>query len=97
MQELKSRERAEFQASIPAPKAEILDLFEHLENGEPCDNTLRQTLEFIQARSLQEPEMIAWLEQHGGFCDCEVILNVEDTWNQMVEEEWRLRESEKEE
>jgi hypothetical protein len=96
-QELKTKARTEFEASIPAPKADILDLFYYLENGEPCDNTLRQTVEFIRERGLPEAEMVAWLEQHSGFCDCEVLFNVEDDWNQMVEEEWRRRNSDQEE
>lgn len=41
-----------------------------------CDNTLRHTREFLKSRSLPEGRAVAWLEAHGGFCDCEVLLNV---------------------
>ena len=87
-QELKANECAEFEAPLPAPKADIRDLFDHLDTGDPCNNTLRGALEFIRARGLPEGEVVAWLERHGGHCDCEVIANVEDAWNQMVDEEW---------
>ena len=86
---LKEKEHADFLAALPAPKSDIRDLFDYLDSDEPCDNTLRRAVVFINERSLPEERVKSWLEEHGGYCDCEVIFNVEDVWNQMVEEEWR--------
>ena len=85
---LKGKERAQFIASLPASRADIRDLFDYLDStDEPCGHSLNQTLEFLRDRGLPEEKIVAWLEEHGGYCDCEVISNVEDAWNQMVEEE----------
>ncbi|MCM3869800.1 MAG: DUF2695 domain-containing protein [Pyrinomonadaceae bacterium] len=90
LRDLKGRERAQFIASIPASKAEIRDLFDYLDRAdEPCDHSLNHSIGFIRHRGLPEEKVVAWLEEHGGYCDCEVIFNVEDVWNQMVEEVWR--------
>ncbi len=90
VRDLREKERAHFIASLLASKSDVRDLFDYLDRAdESCDHTLKQTFEFIRERSVPEENMVAWLEEHGGFCDCEVISNVEEAWNQMVEEEWR--------
>ena len=92
LRDLKERERAQFIASLPASKSDIRDLFVSLDNtDEPCDHTLNRTREFLRERGLPEEKAVEWLEEHGGFCDCEVISNVEDEWNQKVEEEWQQK------
>ena len=88
--DLKGRERAQFITSIPASKADIRDLLDYLDSSdEPCDHSLSHTLGFIRERGLPEQKVVAWLEEYGGYCDCEVIFNVEDAWDQMIEEEWQ--------
>jgi hypothetical protein len=90
LRDLKGKERAQFIASIPASKADIRDLFDYLDSAdEPCDHSLNHTIGFIRDKGLPEEKIVAWLEEHGGYCDCEVIFNVEDVWNQMVEEVWQ--------
>jgi hypothetical protein len=87
--DLKAREIAEFEATLPASKADIKDLFAYLDTDQPCDHTLQGALKFIRTRGLPEEMMVVWLQKNGGFCDCEFIFNVEDIWNQMAEEEWQ--------
>lgn len=41
-----------------------------------CDGTLRLTEEFIDENGLDKESTIEWLQDHGGFCDCEVLLNI---------------------
>lgn len=41
-----------------------------------CDNTLRAAREWAAAAGLDWDELRAGLEGRGGFCDCEVLLNV---------------------
>ena len=90
LHDLREKERAQFIASLPAPKTDIRDLFEYLDSADgPCDHSLKQTLGFLRGRGLLEQEVVPWLQEHGGYCDCEVIFNVEDAWNQMVEEQWQ--------
>ena len=88
--ELKRKEQAEFEALLPASKDDLRALFEYVGNSEEaCDHTLKDSLTFIRDRGLPKTKVMAWLEKHGGHCDCEVISNVEDKWLQMVEDDGR--------
>jgi hypothetical protein len=50
--------------------------FEH----QPCDHSLRITREFLVAQGLDPDKITPWLGEYGGFCDCEVLANVEEHW-----------------
>jgi len=85
LQYLKSEERLAFKESLPTSESEIDALFEYLEeNLDECDESLDLTSAFIAERSLPKQEIIGWLNENGGFCDCEVLANVEDKWEQMM-------------
>ena len=45
-----------------------------------CDHTLRHTCAFLKAKGLSESTVVLWLGTYGGFCDCEVLGNVEAAW-----------------
>lgn len=51
------------------------DLYEALDR-DGCDRTVRHTRAFLEARRLPVRRMLAWLRREGGYCDCEVYLNV---------------------
>jgi len=78
----KEQERQRLLASVPIPLTELHKLFDHLDRKDApaCDHTLRDTLTFLRSRGLEEPAIVAWLNEHGGFCDCEVLANVENTF-----------------
>lgn len=42
-----------------------------------CDNTLRAAQAWAEARGFDWRSLRAALESHHGYCDCEVLLNVE--------------------
>ena len=52
-------------------------LGERLEHGQ-CDNTMRFATEFLLESDECDDceEALEWLAERGGFCDCEVLLNV---------------------
>jgi hypothetical protein len=79
---LRERERETILSSLPIPLVTLKELFSYLETKEGeygCDNTLRATLEFIENENLPKDSLINWLNEHGGYCDCEVLANVEET------------------
>ena len=43
---------------------------------------LERVFQFLQANGLREATIIPWLGEHGGYCDCEVLANVEEEWSQ---------------
>lgn len=53
---------------------------------EGCDNTLRMTMQWLYAHGRPVEDDLAWLADHGGYCDCEVLLNAmpddDDEWNE---------------
>jgi hypothetical protein len=78
----KAREKQDLVASLPMPRATLRALFDHLdaafdENGAVCDHTLRHTRAFLATHGVEEARALPWLAHHGGFCDCEVLNNVE--------------------
>ena len=46
-----------------------------------CDNTLLFTKLWLARRGHDVSTVVAWLQRHGGYCDCEVLLNVEHKVN----------------
>ncbi|MBA3693585.1 MAG: DUF2695 domain-containing protein [Acidobacteria bacterium] len=46
-----------------------------------CKDKLSFTLEFIEKNNLPKDDLIDWLENNGGYCDCEVLANVEEKIN----------------
>jgi hypothetical protein len=68
-------------ASFPLSEAALQQMFEMLGERlakEDCDNTLRLTSAWLDARGYEEGPVLAWMKEHGGTCDCEVLFNVEE-------------------
>lgn len=47
-----------------------------------CDHTLRFTQQWLTEHGENPESAIAWLKNHGGLCDCEVVANAYDHWEQ---------------
>lgn len=82
----KQRERQKLIDSIPMPQQDLRDLFDYFdrEDPPPCDHTLRETVEFLRKRGLDVQRIVPWLREYGGYCDCEVIFNVDDKFGEIV-------------
>jgi hypothetical protein len=80
----KAEEQAKLIASIPIPHNDLRNLFDCLDEAGECDHTLRATIQFLRDRNLDVDGTVAWLGEHGGFCDCEVLSNVEDTFADII-------------
>lgn len=82
----REQERQKLSASTPMPPKDLRELFDHLDQeiGSGCDHTLRLTTEFLQKRGLDVDRVLPWLREHGGYCDCEVLANVEDTFGNIT-------------
>ena len=65
---------------LPAPlgvlRALVAELTQKTRGGTCCSNDLTETRQLARARGLAWKPLVHWLELHGGFCDCEVVLNV---------------------
>jgi len=78
---MREQKRGKVRASLPPPVSELKKLFDFLDeriSNAECDETLRLTREFIRQNAMDETRIVSWLEESGGYCDCEVLANVED-------------------
>lgn len=60
-------------------KEYFMSLFDYLDNRlEDCDHHMTLTMAFLNENGIENVgEVLAWLREKGGYCDCEV-LNVEE-------------------
>ncbi len=82
-----SREQAEAEVQMPVAKSVLKELFDHLDEklkDRGCDHTLLHSLAFIRHHELPEDSFLTWLGKYGGYCDCEVLANVEGKWGEIV-------------
>ena len=80
-QALRQAERERFRSTLPVAPELLRALFDFIDQqlGErECDNSLKFAMLFISQRGLEPGNVIPWLESLGGFCDCEVLANVEE-------------------
>jgi hypothetical protein len=78
---LKEKEKADFNKSLPMDKETFNELFDYLDErlGEGCDHTMNMTLDFLKEKEVKNiDQVVEWLNDKGGYCDCEVLANVEE-------------------
>ena len=87
--ELKKRwKKAEKDAAryaFPLPDDKLEALFDAVEmaiEDAGCDLSLRATNEWLSANGVDIGAVMVWLENNGGFCDCEVVANARDHWEE---------------
>jgi hypothetical protein len=68
-------------AALPLPVAELKAMFDMLDAELPaqgCDHSRRLTQAWLAGRGHDVERVFKWLDTHGGFCDCEILANVEE-------------------
>ncbi|GAB3366918.1 DUF2695 domain-containing protein [Lysobacter rhizosphaerae] len=82
VREIAQQQRAEAIASMPISQDQLAGLFDYLDSAlsAGCDHSLKLTRHFLQANGLPEATIVPWLGQYGGYCDCEILANVEQEW-----------------
>ena len=79
--EWRERERQAFLAHLPMPVSELRAMFDMLDIELPrkgCDRSRRITQAWLTSRGHDPEPVFAWLDTQGGFCDCEILANVEE-------------------
>jgi hypothetical protein len=71
---------------MPISLSHLGQLFDHLdlklEDG--CDHTPKITTAFLIGKNLSPEIILPWLQDQGGFCDCEILANVEEGWESEI-------------
>jgi Protein of unknown function (DUF2695) len=81
LRQLKAKEKENFDNSLPMEKEIFQELFDHLDEklGDECDHSLTMTTEFLKEKGIENiDKVVGWLNDNGGYCDCEVLMNVEE-------------------
>jgi hypothetical protein len=79
LKQWKHAERGDLVAGMPLSPEQLHRLLDYLDaNLKACDHTTKLTAIFLQSEQLEKEKVLWWLGEHGGFCDCEVLANVED-------------------
>jgi len=84
--ELAERERQEFLQSLPVDPEIIIELFDHLDlelGAHGCDHNYSITKAFLASKQIQNDEIFEWFREHGGYCDCEILYNIEDRFENL--------------
>lgn len=80
----KQVKRGQYDKIVPeTPDNKLLeDRLDYLDENLPtkgCNNDLSMTISFLKEHSVKNIDnVIAWLQSKGGYCDCEVLANVEE-------------------
>jgi hypothetical protein len=80
-----AQQRILARAAFPLPDDQLQRLFDYVDaqlDLEPCDHTLRSTLGWLDDHGHSPTRTVDWLREHGGYCDCEVVANASDHWDQ---------------
>jgi len=83
LRRLREQQRVEARTALPLPDDQLRAMFAWLDRELPsrgCHHTRRLTQEFLEQRGLSTEAVLSWLDDNGGFCDCEVLANVEERW-----------------
>ena len=86
-QQAKTAETAQFLASLPASINQFKALFDYLDDKlleQGCDDTLQYTKQFATETQVPYEALREWLATEGGYCDCEVLANVEEKFEGLM-------------
>src|SRR5262245_446802 len=81
----RGEERAKARALLPLPDADMKALFDMLDQSlleKECDHSRSLTEDWLRREGHPVARVLQWLDEHGGFCDCEVLGNAEQAWRE---------------
>jgi predicted transcriptional regulator len=82
---LQKKTDEEFENSLPMSRDNFKKLFNHLDlelKEKGCDDTTVLTKNFLKKIGKDNLEgILEWLANKGGYCDCEVLANVEEQFD----------------
>jgi hypothetical protein len=81
----KNEQKHNAQKAFPLSDNLLTSLFTSVEKSvdiHGCDHSRRFTIKWIEDHEESRDDALEWLESTGGFCDCEVVFNSYDHWQQ---------------
>ena len=80
LKEWKNAQKSYARAEFPLSADNLEALFDSLDSAlekHGCEHTYRFTQEWLEQAGHSESLVIPWLQANGGYCDCEILANVE--------------------
>jgi hypothetical protein len=84
--QVRDQERRAALRALPLAISELEAMFDMLDVELPiqgCDHSRRLTQAWLVSRGHDVEGVFAWLDEHGGFCDCEALANVEQHFDEV--------------
>jgi hypothetical protein len=82
LNELSRKAAEEFESSLPMDRKNFKNLFDFLDKElgrKGCDDTNLLTQTFLRENNIGNTgRVLEWLAEQGGYCDCEILANVEE-------------------
>ncbi|HMO80616.1 MAG TPA: DUF2695 domain-containing protein [Pyrinomonadaceae bacterium] len=81
----KAEQKASAKEAFPLPHQLLASLFDFVDKSvgkEGCDHTRRFTESWLEDNRLSPEPVLKWLGSNAGYCDCEVISNAMDAWEE---------------
>lgn len=79
---LRKKSEEEFESSLPMSRDSFKKLFDYFDtelSENDCDDTNRLTKSYLEQIGIaNSQEVLGWLAEKGGHCDCEILANVEE-------------------
>lgn len=85
--QLRLQQRASLLTNLPLTTEQLAELFDYLDQRlglHACDDTLGHTRCFAAAHELPFEPLRQFLGSHGGYCDCEVLANVQERYETIL-------------
>ena len=79
LEQMSPEEVQAFLDSLPERQDTISDLLDYIEDelyDSECDHHLRHAMRFMMQNQLDFPKLTSWLNENGGYCDCEVMKQI---------------------
>lgn len=83
--EIAKREEEKFFNSLPLDKSNILELFDFLDvelKERGCNHNYQLTNEFLKSKGLGNESVFEWFREQSGYCDCEILFNIEERFEE---------------
>lgn len=81
----KEEQRGLASNAFPLANQLLASFFEFVEasvDEEGCDHSRRFREKWLVVNRMSKEPTLSWLESNGGFCDCEVVSNVMQHWEE---------------
>lgn len=83
-----SEQRALDRAALPLTDDQMAALLRAVDQAVErfgCESDLRHTRGWLEREAVAPNAVVTWLQGHGGYCDCEVVVNAWDAWEETRE------------